>query len=219
MHVARRVMQIFLVVCAAFPALACENAAIFKSSRHLELGVRFSTRDPRIVEQTSFALNRWSEIADISWHGDNSNNCSIDVEDGTFTDDKEVAEANASNGSIVFASAGELTARELWFTAFHEIGHLLGLQHNANPHSVMYWIDFRGDEVLDVSDMRALSAAHALRAECNEGAPCEILSPVFSARNTGSDTRSLGTALAASRTGSLGPTAKRARHHRRRRRK
>ncbi len=207
-----------IALFAASPALGCQNAAVLKLTGHLELGVRFSTHDARIVEQASRALNRWSEIADVSWHRDNTDNCSIDFEDGTFADGNEIAEANAERGSIIFARAGELTARELWVTAFHEVGHLLGLQHNADPQSVMYWIDFRGDEVLDDSDMRALAAAHALRAECNERGPCQILPPAFSARKSGSDTRTLGTEVAALQTDSLGPTAKRSRHHRRRRR-
>ena len=144
----RGLSHIFIALFATIPVLACQNAAILQSPFHLELGVRFSTHDPRIVDQASRALKRWSEIADMSWHRDDSNHCSIDIEDGTSAAWDEIAEANAQKGSITFASGGELTANELFLTAFHEIGHLLGLQHNPSPHSVMYWIDIRGDEVL-----------------------------------------------------------------------
>src|SRR5205085_1683624 len=121
-----------------------------------------------------------------------SNHCSIDIEEGTSAAWDEIAEANAQEGSITFASAGELTANELFITAFHEIGHLLGLQHNPSPHSVMYWIDIRGDEVLDGSDIRALAATHALRAgsSCSERASCEILSRAFQQRQLDNELRS-----------------------------
>jgi hypothetical protein len=214
----RGLSHIFIALFATFPVLACQNAAILQSPFHLELGVRFSTHDPRIVEQAGRALKRWSEIADMSWHRDDSNHCSIDIEDGTSAAWDEIAEANAQKGSITFASGGELTANELFLTAFHEIGHLLGLQHNPSPHSVMYWIDIRGDEVLDGSDIRALAATHALRAgsTCSERTSCEILSRAFQQRTLTNEPRGSGIAMAAWRSVSLGPRATRSRrrHHR-----
>lgn len=174
----RRIGCISLALFAAVPILACENAAALRWSRHLQLGVRFSTHDPRIVEQMSRALDRWSEITDMSWHRDDGQTCSIDIEDGKFIGEDEIAEARAQDGSVTFASVGELTAEEVFIAAFHEIGHLLGLQHNPSPRSVMYWIDIRGDEVLDGSDMRALATMHLLRADssCSARGHCEILS-------------------------------------------
>ncbi len=185
----RRLSHIVVALFAALPGLACQNAGILRSSHHLELAVQFSTHDPRIIEQSSRALKRWSEIADIAWYREDSNDCSISIADGKFTDEDELAEANAEAGSITFASAGELTVNELFITAFHEIGHLLGLQHNPSPHSVMYWIGIRGDEVLNESDMRTLAATHALRAGsgCNESGSCEVLSRPLEERKLGKE--------------------------------
>jgi Matrixin len=215
-RVSRGLSQVFIALFAAFPALACENATILQSPLHLELGVRFSTHDPRVVEQASRALKRWSEIADMSWHRDDTNQCSIDIDDGTSAAWDEIAEANIQEGSITFASADELTAHELFITAFHEIGHLFGLQHNPSPQSVMYWIDIRGDEVLDGSDMRALAATHALRAGsiCSERASCEILSDAFPRRKLVYQSPSSGIAMAASQSTSPRATRSRRRHHR-----
>ncbi len=208
---------IFITLFATFPALACQNASVLRSSRHLELGVRFSTHDPRIIQQASRALERWSEIVDLSWHRDDSDNCSIDIKADTFAEEDEVAESNAEEGSIIFASDAELTAKQLFVTAFHEIGHLLGLQHNPSAHSVMYWIDFRGDEVLDNSDMHALATIHALRSGsgCGGHGACEILSPTLQARRIGNKTQTSQTASAVRQSASLRPTAKRSRrrHH------
>lgn len=218
-RVSRALSYLFIALFAAFPALACENATILQSPLHLELGVRFSTHDPRIVEQASRALKRWSEIADMSWHRDDTNQCSIDIDDGISAAWDEIAEANVQQGSITFASAGELTANELFITAFHEIGHLFGLQHNPSPQSVMYWIDIRGDEMLDGSDMRALSATHALRggSTCSERASCEILSGAFPRRKLVDESPSSGIAMAAWRSASPRATRSRHRHHRVRR--
>ena len=206
---------IFIALFAALPALACENAASLKSSRHLELGVRFSTHDQRIIQQTSYALKRWSEIADMAWHRDETDACSIDVEESKSIAADEIAEANATNGSIIFASAAGLTANELFITAFHEIGHLLGLQHNPNPRSVMYWIDIRGDEVLDKLDMHNLATAHALRPACSDEEICEILPHVSPVRSAANETRTSRTSVVALRRASFRPTAKRSRRHRR----
>jgi hypothetical protein len=111
---------VLVALFATFPGFACENAGILHSSHHLELGVQFSTHEPRIMEQSSRALKRWSEIADMAWHREDSNNCSISIADGKFTDKDELAEANAEAGSIIFAGAGELTVNELFLAAFHE---------------------------------------------------------------------------------------------------
>jgi Matrixin len=181
--------RVLVAVFATFPSLACQNAGILHSSHHLELAVQFSTHEPRIMEQSIRALKRWSEVADMAWHREDSNSCSISITDGKFTDEDELAEANAEAGSIIFASADELTVNELFLAAFHEIGHLLGLKHNPSPHSVMYWIDIRGDEVLDESDMRALVATHALRvgSSCNESGSCEVLSRPLQERKLGKE--------------------------------
>jgi predicted Zn-dependent protease len=53
----------------------------------------------------------------------------------------------------------------MYLTAVHEIGHMLGLRHNPNPSSVMYYIDLEGSEVLDSCDLTSLAAHHKLRID------------------------------------------------------
>ena len=60
-------------------------------------------------------------------------------------------------------SSAPLSREETYLTAVHEIGHLLGLKHNPNPSSVMYYLDLEGPEVVDITDLAALASHHKLR--------------------------------------------------------
>jgi predicted Zn-dependent protease len=51
----------------------------------------------------------------------------------------------------------------MYGTAVHELGHMLGLKHNASCHSVMFYLDVDGSEVLDSKDILDLSTHHKLR--------------------------------------------------------
>jgi hypothetical protein len=68
-------------------------------------------------------------------------------------------------GWIAFDPRAPLTKSEMYLTAIHEIGHMLGLRHNPNPDSVMYYIDLEGPEVLDSYDLTSLAAHHKLRLD------------------------------------------------------
>jgi predicted Zn-dependent protease len=63
----------------------------------------------------------------------------------------------------------------MYLTAVHEIGHMLGLRHNPNPESVMYYIDLEGPEVLDAYDLKSLAAHHTLRLDVSR-APIPVTS-------------------------------------------
>ena len=56
-----------------------------------------------------------------------------------------------------------MNSAEIYATAVHELGHMLGLKHNANSRSIMYFLDVDGTEVLDGQDILELSRLHTLR--------------------------------------------------------
>jgi Matrixin len=147
----------------------CENRSQLLRYDHMELGVRISTSNPILAEEFIRAVAFWATVVDLSWHEEPSSACAIQLVDGTpaILKDATVArsqftEWNNFQGWIAFDPKAPLTRPEMYLTAVHEIGHLLGLKHNPNPNSVMYYLDLRGREWLDVSDLSALAARHRL---------------------------------------------------------
>ena len=61
--------------------------------------------------------------------------------------------------------AKEMSSAEIYASAVHELGHILGLKHNASSRSVMYFLGLDGTEVLDGEDILELSRHHQLRLE------------------------------------------------------
>jgi hypothetical protein len=72
----------------------------------------------------------------------------------------EISYALNASGSIMVNNAVNLDPWERYTTAIHEIGHLLGLRHNRNPRSVMFYLDVHQDAVLDRRDLRVLARLH-----------------------------------------------------------
>jgi len=66
-------------------------------------------------------------------------------------------------GWIAFNAAQTLGETDLYRISVHEIGHMLGLQHNSSVGSVMYFLDLDGPECLDPVDLGALAERHKLR--------------------------------------------------------
>ena len=56
-----------------------------------------------------------------------------------------------------------MSSAEMYGAAVHELGHVLGIKHNANTHSVMYFLDLDGTEGLDSKDVSDLRAHHQVR--------------------------------------------------------
>jgi hypothetical protein len=46
---------------------------------------------------------------------------------------------------------------------------MLGLKHNPNARSVMYYLDLEGQEYLDATDLALLASRHRLRPNIRPG--------------------------------------------------
>src|SRR5262249_49739115 len=80
----------------------------------------------------------------------------------------EVARAQLPNraayqGWIAFNTKVALPKREQYLVAVHELGHVLGLPHNPNSRSVMYYLRLDGQTVLASADLAALAVRHKTR--------------------------------------------------------
>ena len=153
------------------PYSTCTQHSELLKRNSLDVGVKFATSNQELEVQFRNALSFWAEILDMRWHEDNSTSCSIQVVDGTPEILKRSIVARSQftdwdnfQGWIAFNPAAQLKPRELYLTAVHEIGHMLGLKHNPNSRSVMYYLDLDGQQYLDAADLALLSSRHKLRA-------------------------------------------------------
>ena len=151
----------------------CSHRSELLKHGPLDLGVRFNTANPVLVQQFRRALDFWANVLDLEWHEDSTGNCSMEVSDGARklfepTPDNMVARSQFPDrldfqGWIVFNPRVTLRPSELYRISIHEIGHMLGLQHNSDTRSVMYDIDLECSEILDAADLESLRAHHKLR--------------------------------------------------------
>ena len=136
----------------------------------MNLGVKISTSNPVLAHEFRQALNFWTTVVDMHWHEDESESCAMQLVDGTpailktsIVARSQFTEWDNFQGWIAFNPKAPLTNTELYLTAVHEIGHMLGLKHNPSVHSVMYYLDLEGTEVLDPTDLATLAVRHKLR--------------------------------------------------------
>jgi hypothetical protein len=160
----------------------CDSHTELLKRDSMRLGVRLSTSNPAVAREFKRAMDFWTKIVDMSWYEDRTSSCSLEVVDGTPTILQHAVVARAQfaewqnfEGWIAFDPRAPLTRTEMYLTAVHEIGHMLGLRHNPSPNSVMYYIDLEGPEVLDAYDLKSLAAHHALRLDVSQ-APIPVSS-------------------------------------------
>jgi hypothetical protein len=151
---------------------ACDRHSELFNPGHMSLGVRFATSKSSVATAVARAMKFWAGVLDMEWHTENGRECAIQVVDGhaALFDSAQSARAQfptepSFQGWIAFNPRRTLSADELFTTAVHEIGHLLGLPHSANPSSVMYFLYLDGPVCLDSADVSFLAARHKLRPE------------------------------------------------------
>ena len=148
----------------------CDRHTELLQRMHMDLGVRFSTSNQELAVEFARAMNFWATILDMNWRQENSRNCAIQVVDGSpgLFKPAEIARAQfldspSFQGWIAFNPRASLSANELFLTAVHELGHMLGLSHTENASSVMYFLRLDGPAFLDDADLAALATRHKLR--------------------------------------------------------
>jgi hypothetical protein len=148
----------------------CNNHSEFLRYDSMDLGVRISTSNRSLAKQFKRAMDFWARILNMDWHEDNTSSCAVQVVDGTpaILPDSVIARSQFTDwrnfqGWIAFDPNASLTKTELYLIAVHEIGHMLGLKHNPNAKSVMYFLDLEGPEFLDNDDLTSLASHHRLR--------------------------------------------------------
>lgn len=166
-----------------------QHAELFKHDPMI-LGVKLSTSNAGVRKAFIQAMDFWSTIVEMSWYEADSSSCAINVVDGTpailssaavarsLLREKGIHQAKDGitvaarsqlpqsidfEGWVAFNPRLNLPEREMYLNAIHEIGHLLGLNHNPDPASVMYFADVRGAQMLDRDDLAELAARHKLR--------------------------------------------------------
>jgi len=168
------------------PYPPCDGQAEILKREPMNLGVRFATSNPALKAEFARAMSFWASVLEMSWHEEDSRACAILAVDGDpdLFRPGEVARAQFPGlpeyqGWIAFNPRVSLPAKELFLTAVHELGHLLGLPHSSNGSSVMYFLALDDAVFLDSADLAALAARHSLRAVAGAGDGPESAVPAW----------------------------------------
>lgn len=149
----------------------CVQSSELRKHDHMDLGVWLNTSNPSLATEFRHAMDFWAAVLDMTWHETNTTPCSIQVIDGgsaLFTNETMAARSQFADranfhGWIAFNPRCRLSVGEMYLASIHELGHMLGLEHNPNPKSIMYFMDPEEPPMLDSRDLGYLSKRHRLR--------------------------------------------------------
>jgi hypothetical protein len=137
------------------------------------IGVKIDASQPW-ADAFRRALSFWNTVLAANFHEEtNLNACSVRIISGgpAILETAVIARAQLTERdnframiAVKSEAAKTLSSDELYATAEHEFGHMLGLKHNASSRSIMYFLDVDGTEVLDSKDILDLSTHHEVRA-------------------------------------------------------
>ena len=137
-----------------------------------DIGVKIDAAEPW-TDAFRRALRFWNTVLEANFYEETDlSACSVRIIDDSpdilghaVAARSQVTSLANFSGKIAVSqiAAKEMDRSEIYAAAVHEIGHLLGLKHNTNIHSVMYFLDVDGSGVLDGKDILDLSRHHELR--------------------------------------------------------
>jgi len=157
------------------------------------IGVKIDAAEPW-ADGFRRALIFWNTVLSANFHEESSlNACTVRIINGgpdilgkDIVARSQLTEQDNFRGKIAVRPGAEkaMSSAELYAAAVHELGHMLGLKHNASSKSIMYFLDVNGTEVLDSQDILDLSTHHKLRpAIVSTGLlPIKVVQPVRRAK-------------------------------------
>lgn len=155
----------------------------------MDVGVRISTANPVLAREFALAMDFWTEVLDLEWHEVDSDDCAVELVDGTpqvfdgvslcgcLTARSQFPDRPRFEGWVAFNPALKFTKKEMFLDSVHEIGHLFGLPHNPDSQSIMYFDELDKSVTLDSADLEELAARHKLRAGVSENGGRIMVAP------------------------------------------
>ena len=148
-----------------------------------DIGVRIDANEPW-VDEFRKALSFWNTVLAAHFHEEtNLSVCAIriiiggpDILNNGIVARSQLTGRNNFRGKIAVSpgAATAMSSEEMYGAAVHELGHMLGLRHNASSRSVMYFLNVNGTEVLDSEDILDLSSHHKLCADSGQVAQTSV---------------------------------------------